>query len=164
MRKHTISTIAAGAAGVGAMVIVLAADRALAAGECLDRPTHDGHWYSRFDPVKQRKCWYLVDQSAAAPTARTAPQQPEPSPSPSLLSFFDSLRTGFIGANPPATDADAKRPAAADHPKPKKHIQQASHPPSVEPAAEASEAPLTETERQVLFQQFLEWRAQHLTQ
>jgi len=69
----------------------------LAADDCITKPnlraTQGGHWYYRFDAVKNHKCWFLQQQAVEAPplspqsqsSAGTVPQ--ENSRLSSLLAF-----------------------------------------------------------------------------
>jgi hypothetical protein len=91
---------------------------AQAGDDCLtapDRPIGPGgHWYYHLDRAHDRKCWYLVEPEARAPTADLPPPQPlapppaaTPAPQPSgLETFFSSLSNGF------STQPASPQPAA----------------------------------------------------
>jgi hypothetical protein len=173
MPRHFISTIVTGVAGLAALLIVLTDNPTLAADDCRDQPTHEpsatGHWYYRLDAASHRKCWYLVEQTSVQRAAAAAHAQ-EPGTQPGLLSFFDSLRAGFTGANPsasepaaPTVEARNQTTAQVDHSKVKRQHGHPAAPRSrSDPAAEPSDPPLTDGEREALFRQFLQWRTQHL--
>ena len=172
-------------------LIILGSNRAaLAADDCLAGPNRSpapgGHWYYHRDRASDRKCWYLVEPAARAPTADAMQPQPAPDPFPQPFgSFFSSLSTGFSGsANgaqtvAPAPDArgpqgapaddrnadtapardlhPARRPAAVATLAPKPH--QATHPRApAEPADEHAAATPDQAGRDALFQEFLRWR------
>lgn len=174
MPKH-VSAVSAVATALVAAVSVTAAYRALAADDCYARPMYQpsatGHWYYRLDAVNHRKCWYLVDTNPAEPAAAASPQPPprDAAAPPSFASIFDSLRGGFASATPavtqpatPNSEVSAVPPAQAEALPAKKRVQHPSHRPREELAADPSDAPLTEAQREALFRQFLQWRAQHI--
>jgi hypothetical protein len=173
-------------------LIMLGSNRpALAADDCLEGPTREpapgGHWYYHRDRASDRKCWYLVEPAARAPTADAMQPQPAPDafPQPGFGSFFSSLSSGFSGsANgtqtvAPAPDArgpqgapaddrnadtaparelhPARRPATVATLAPKPH--QPTHPRvPAQPADEHAAAPPDQAQSDALFQEFLRWR------
>jgi hypothetical protein len=154
---------------------------ALAADDCLAGPSRPpaqgGHWYYRLDRVNNRKCWYLVEPDARAPTAEApqSPPPPEAAPQPSWSSFFSSLSAGFAGTTQPdAAGGDSRslqtaRPddrrgeeASRQQPRLVRHTDQEAaakpHRPARAPPERADEGALNQTERDALFQEFLRWR------
>ncbi len=109
-------------------LIMLGGNRSvLAADDCVAGPSRPpapgGHWYYHRDRASDRKCWYLVEPAARAPTAEAMQPQPAPEPSPQPVSqpdfgsFFSSLSAGFPGSangtQPVAPTPDARSPQAA---------------------------------------------------
>jgi hypothetical protein len=183
MSKCVVSCVPAVSAGLFVAVIVLGANRtAVAADDCLAGPDHPpaagGHWYYHLDHASDRKCWYLVEAAARAPTAEAVQPQPEPSPQPTpqpgFGAFFSTLSTGFPGstaAQPSTTDARGPQTAPAEDVRttqaapargaaavaalaPKPHHPR---PPVAHPDGHAA-ATSDQAERDALFQEFLRWR------
>jgi hypothetical protein len=182
MSKRVISCVKVVSAGLFATAIVLGANRATLADDCLAAPNRPpapgGHWYYHLDHATDRKCWYLVEPRA--PTAEVTEPQPasEPPPQPTFGSFFSSL--GFTGSTrqPDPTTGDARilqtaRPdertddAAGRQPRVTRQpvaqaslVQKPHRPPHARPPAEHDEpaASPAQAERDALFQEFLKWR------
>jgi hypothetical protein len=185
MPKRVISCVPI---GLLATVIMLGSDRAtLAADDCLAGPNRPsaqgGGWHYRLDHANNRKCWYLVEPGAQTPTAE-APELQQPQsppgapPQPTFGSFFSSLTAGFPGptpgakGDPTAGDARIAQPARADDLKngeagpsrqprmalaPKQHRPVHLRPPA-EHTDEQLPASLSQTERDALFEEFLQWK------
>jgi hypothetical protein len=183
------SSIKAACAGLLVAAVVLGTSQAArAADDCLTGPNRQpgpgGHWYFHLDRATDRKCWYLVEATARAPTVETAqpqPAEPQPQPQPAFGSFFSSL--GFTGSttqpDPNTGDPRIMQPARPDDgrsddgapgrqsrivrrqtaeaslaPKPRRPA------PARPPAQHADDqaAPPKPEERDALFQEFLKWR------
>jgi hypothetical protein len=180
MSIRVMSCVPAVPVGLLATVIMLGTSCATLAGDdCLAGPSRPpaqgGHWYYRVDHVNNRKCWYLVEPEARAPTALAEPQpSPEPTPQPTFGSFFSSLSSGFTRsttATQPDTPVELKKDEAASgrqlpmarHPAavatlaPKPHQLSRNRPPA-EHADERPAPPLNQAERDALFQEFLRWK------
>ncbi len=131
------------------------------------------HWVYHMDRATNRKCWFLVQTGALPPAAPPAGQPPAPDPaSPAFGSLFSWWTAG---SNPPAaapnSGAPEARPTAESRarpprqmdaqaapqaaPTPKPHRPAAAHAPT---AHGDEHAPLTEQERDALFQDFLRWK------
>jgi hypothetical protein len=187
MSKRVTPLVPAVSVGLFVAVIVLGADRtAVAADDCLagpDRPpAPGGHWYYHLDHASDRKCWYLVEPGARAPTAEAVQPQPapEPPPQPGFGALFSTLSAGFSGpttAQPATPDARSPQPAPADDLKnteaaPARDLHPAHRPAAVAalaPKPHQSRPPLAhpderapassdQAERDALFQEFLRWR------
>jgi hypothetical protein len=184
MSKRVMSCVPAVCAGLLAAAIMLGTSHAaLAADDCLAgpsrQPAQGGHWFYRLDHANNRKCWYLVEPEARAPTAEApqSPPSPETAPQPSWGSFFSSLTAGFKGATGAAqpdiagSDPRSLQPARPDdrrseetsrQPRPVRHADQeaAAKPqrPARAPPERADEGAHNQTERDVLFQEFMRWR------
>jgi hypothetical protein len=149
-----------------------------AADDCLAGPNRapgpGGHWYYHFDRASDRRCWYLVEPAAQAPTAQAAQPAAEPTPpppQPTFGSFFSSLGFTASTAQPNSTgDVRLVQPAPADetdvapparHPRmvlaSKPHRTAHLRPPA-EHADERPSPQLNQAERDALFQEFLRWR------
>jgi hypothetical protein len=172
-------------------LIMLGGNRpVLAADDCLAGPSRPpapgGHWYYHRDRASDRKCWYLVEPAARAPTAEATQPAPEPPPQPvsqpGFGSFFSSLSAGFPGpangTQPVASTPDARSPQAAPADDPRNAEAAPPHDlhPAHRPAALAALAPKPrqptharppdeqaagtpdQAERDALFQEFLRWR------
>ena len=114
MSKRVISCVNAITVCLIATAALLGSNHATLADDCLAGPNRPpapgGHWYYRLDRAADRKCWYLVEPPARAPTTE-APAPPPVSrggpPQPPFGSFFSSL--GFAGSTPqPDTTGDAR--------------------------------------------------------
>jgi hypothetical protein len=155
MSKCVVSCVPA---GLFIAVIVFGANRtAVAADDCLagpDRPpAPGGHWYYHLDHASDRKCWYLVEPEARAPTAEAVPSQPalQPQPQPQQSpqqpgfgAFFSTLSAGFSGstaAQPPAPDARGPQAAPPDDLKTTEAAPVRALHPARGPAAVAALAP-----------------------
>jgi hypothetical protein len=119
-----------------------------AQAECITQPKQqapDGaHWSLHFDPVKNRRCWVLVDSAGRDLSA------PEPQPAASTLSSIQSF-LGNLTGSPQETPAG---PAAAPPRKPQ--------PPVARPrlgnlnrAGGTEQKP--DAKRDALFEEFLRW-------
>jgi hypothetical protein len=138
-----------------------------AQAECITQPNQqapDGaHWSLHFDPVKNRRCWVLVDSASGEPPA-PEPQPAAPSGLSSLQSFLSNI-TGSPSAQPleaPASPTAAPprklqprvaRPSVAN-------VNGTDHPVRTEQKADAQPArhEMTRGERDALFEEFLRWR------
>jgi hypothetical protein len=138
-----------------------------AQAECITQPNQqapDGaHWSLHFDPVKNRRCWVLVDSASGDPPA-PEPQPAAPSGLSSLQSFLSNI-TGSPSAQPPEAPAS---PTAAPPRKLQPRVARPSvanvngtdHPVRTEQKADAQPArhEMTRGERDALFEEFLRWR------
>jgi hypothetical protein len=190
MSKRVISCVKT--VSLFAAAIVLGTNQAsLAADDCLagpNRPPAQGrHWYYRVDHAANRKCWYLGEPAAQAPTAETPEPQPasEATPQPTFGAFFSALSASFTGSTnapqPDTTSSDARirQTVRPDDPRndataPGRPPRIARHPDAVAalvpkqhrpvharpPAEHADEqaASPAQAERDALFQEFLRWR------
>lgn len=144
------------------------------ADDCLTEPTRaataGSHWFYHMDPATNRKCWFLVGTGTRPPAAPPAAQPPAPDPaSPAIGSLFswwtagsstpaaapdatpEARPTGESRAHPPRQmDAQAAPQAA-----PKPHRPAAAHVPT---AHGDEHPPLTDQQRDALFQDFLRWK------
>jgi hypothetical protein len=173
---------------LAAAILLGANRGARAGDDCLAGPNRapapGGHWYYHLDRASNRKCWYVMEPQTRSPTAQAAEPQPAPDPVPqppqaTFGAFLSSL--GFPGTQPntagdvrvaqpaPADDlksdlaAPARRPRMMRYPDAeaaraaKPHRQAHARPPA-EHADEGSAPPLSQAERDALFQEFLRWR------
>ena len=153
MSKCVVSCVPA---GLFVAVIVFGANRtAVAADDCRAGPDHPpapgGHWYYHLDHTSDRKCWYLVEPEARAPTAEAVQPQPAPEPPPQLPApqpgfgaFFSTLSAGFSGsaaAQPTTPDARGPQTAPADDLKNTETAPARDLHPARRPAAVAALAP-----------------------
>jgi hypothetical protein len=183
MRRRDISYFAAVAAGL-CTVIALSTNWALASGDCVVQPNRElaqgGHWYYRVDHVNYRKCWYLAEPTTRMSNA-DAPEARSSSDSATIFSFFSLLSADFMGAKPAGVQQDAmnsgaralqahpndlasraKRSRIARHSVSNTALnetlnRQSPARPRVEDVNQPP--PLGQTERDVLFQEFLKWNA-----
>jgi hypothetical protein len=104
MRHSVLSILAIVASQIIAVAALttVQASGALAADDCATKPnlstTKGGHWYYHVDRVTNRKCWFLLQQSAESPAAAISaasqqgssdsmPQSKSPSWLSSILGF-----------------------------------------------------------------------------
>lgn len=84
MPNRIVSYLPAVAVGLFIIAIAFSTNRTLAADDCLAQPNRQpasgGHWYYRSDPVSDRKCWHLVEQTTTPQTEAPDTQQPSPNP------------------------------------------------------------------------------------
>jgi hypothetical protein len=153
----------------GAVCVLLAAAApgfvSSAQAECITQPNRqapDGaHWSLHSDPVKNRRCWILVD-SAGRDLSAPEPQSAASAALSSVQSFLGL--TGGPSAQPPETPAS---PAAAPPRKPQApvvrrsgNVNGAVSPVRTEQKANAqpAEDEMKRGDRDALFEEFLRWR------
>jgi hypothetical protein len=145
---------------------------------CLDQPTQPAaegaRWSAHYDRAKGRKCWILVDASTNGHDA-TAPQaQPNaaatPGPVEQLSSQIASLLGNLTGASANATpqvNAPQASPASvprkpqgngANAGKADNSVRADQRSAGEAHAAKRGSPPLTELEREALFEEFLRWQ------
>ncbi len=136
-----------------------------AQAECITQPNRqapDGaHWSLHSDPVKNRRCWILVD-SAGRDLSASEPQSATSTALSSFQSFIGNL-TGGPSAQPPETPArpEAPRKPQAQVARPRSgNVNGADHRTRTEQKADTqpAEDEMTQGERDALFQEFLRWR------
>ena len=193
MSKCVISCVPAVSAGLFVAVIVLGANRtAVAADDCLagpDRPpAAGGHWYYHLDHASDRKCWYLVEPAARAPTAEAVQPQPAPDAAADPAAGFRRVFLDPVGGisrvdrNPaphhpmhaarkplrltisriqkPRRLAISTRPAARPRWRRSPPSRINPHTPGRRPSmpTDGPAAAPDQAERDALFQEFLRWR------
>ena len=142
-----------------------------AQAECITQPNQQApegaHWSLHTDPVKNRRCWVLVD--AAGHDLSTPPQE-EQSPASSALSTIQTFIGNITGggpSSPPAQEAPAALPQAPAGP-PLHRIPprtaNASRPDHAVRTEQkdkgdpnAGKHGLSDPEREALFEEFLRW-------
>jgi hypothetical protein len=148
---------------------------------CIEEPgqraAEGTHWIAHYDRAKGRKCWVLVDANGRDVTAAPARPSAQPTPSPvdSLSSQIASLLGSLTGAgeaaapqvNAPQGDAPQTGPLRV----PRKPRGSGGNAGKGDNGGRAEEkgagegramkrvaSPLTEPEREELFEEFLRWR------
>jgi hypothetical protein len=175
------SRVPAVCAGVVATVLML--DTSARADNCLLAPSRVArpgvHWVYHTDPTTNRRCWYPIETAPAAQTGDAydpyhAPSPYQP-PQPSPFDTFFSWATGSPGSTPPDNAGGDLRAAPATRPDDGRTVAPSPRPPHPSkavanltakphrPLATAhgdAEPPLTPTERDTLFSEFLRWQRQ----
>jgi hypothetical protein len=152
---------------------------ARAESACIEQPSQPAaegtRWVIRYDRAKGRKCWLLVDGKGRDVTASQA--QPSTAPTPAPADSFSSQIASLLGsltgatenavtqANTPQGDAPRAGPASTPR-KPRGNGANASKADNGVRADQKSAgegrtakraSPLTEPEREALFEEFLRW-------
>src|SRR5215472_6780451 len=138
---------------------------------CLEQPnqpaTDGARWHLRYDRTKGRKCWVLVEAAATGRDA-TAPQG-QPSAASTFSSQLAALFGNLTGASPDvsaqsnapqgnATSAPRKTQGnAANTNKPENGARADQRDNGERHAVKRAAQPLTEPEREALFEEFLRW-------
>lgn len=191
MPKRLDSCVEATIAMLVMSMTAFGGNQAFAATDCLSEPGHQapsgGHWYYRLDRVSHRKCWYLAQPVTATPPTLSQPATPQPdyppaTSQPAFSSFFNSLMSNLPGtprSEPQFPQADERTipddrdPGMAGMVKRESHRQTTPAEPAPKPrqmpAARSQPAtgdkqpvrPLSEKEREALFEEFLQWRESH---
>jgi len=166
-----------------AMIAVFFSSPAWAENACIEQPSQpapDGaHWSIHYDRAKGRKCWFLTDAKGRDVTASQAQPSAAPMPAPvdSLSSQIASLLGSLTGAaesalpQASASQGDAQQPGPARGPrKPRGNGANAARADNSVQAEQKGagegravkhvSSPLTEPEREALFEEFLRWRQQ----
>jgi hypothetical protein len=148
---------------------------------CIEQPGQNAaegtHWTAHYDRAKGRKCWFLVDANGRDVTAPPAQSGPAPTPSPvdSLSSQIGSWLGNLTGAaETAAAQVNASRGDAPQAPSsrlPRKPRGTGANAGKADNGARAEQkgdgegraakhvsSPLTEPEREELFEEFLRWR------
>jgi hypothetical protein len=149
---------------------------------CIEQPSHSAaegtHWKARYDRAKGRKCWFLVDPNGRDITPSQAQPSSVPTPAPvdllssQIASLLGSLTAAAENAMPqvsaPPADAPQTGSARAPH-KPRGNGAKAMRADNGlrgeqkgagegRGAAKRVSSPLTEPEREALFEEFLRWQ------
>lgn len=123
---------------------------------CLEQPnqpaTDGARWHLRYDRTKGRKCWVLVEAAATGRDA-TAPQG-QPSAASTFSSQLAALFGNLTGASPDVA-AQSNAPQGNATSAPRKTQGNAAN--AERHAVKRAAQPLTEPERQALFEEFLRW-------
>jgi hypothetical protein len=148
---------------------------------CIEQPSQRAaegtHWSARYDRAKGRKCWFLLDADGRDIAA--SPAQPSSAPTPSPVDALSSQIASLLGSltaaaengmpqvSAPSGDA-AQAPPRPPH-KPRGNGANASRADNgvrgeqkgageARGAVKRVSAPLTESEREELFEEFLRWQ------
>jgi hypothetical protein len=154
---------------------------AQAEGACTEQPgqraAEGTHWAVHYDRAKGRKCWVLVDANGRDVTASQAQPSPAPTPSPmdALSSQIASLLGSLTGttetATPQVNAPQGEAPQTGPSRVPRKPRGNGPNASKGDNGVRAEErgagegrtvkrvsSPLTEPEREELFEDFLRWR------
>jgi hypothetical protein len=115
--RRPLPSFLAGATSLTALAVMLTTlttRELIAADDCVTQPnfqrTGSGHWYYRFDRVKQRKCWYLQQPDGKVSEAASPETQspPKPGTQPPAPSFMSSLALTFAATGDPTAPEEPK--------------------------------------------------------
>jgi hypothetical protein len=180
MPKRLISSVLVIVASLMTALTAFGSKNVFAAADCLAQPGRDAgpgaHWYYHFDRGNNRKCWYPLQPQPATP--QPAPDASTPPAVPSFFStFFGNLprpnppesqqglpaSTGYVTQDEtkngdPSTDPRmVPQPDTIGSVSLKRHRQTPPRPRPQE-ADRQPVRPLTQAQRDVLFQEYLQWR------
>jgi hypothetical protein len=145
---------------------------------CLEQPSQPAaegtRWSAHYDRAKGRKCWILVDASTNGRAAAAAQAQPNAAPTPGpveqLSSQIAALLGNLTGASAnvtPQVNAPQTSPASvprkpqgngANANKADNSVRADQRSTGEAHAAKRVSPPLTELEREALFEEFLRWQ------
>jgi hypothetical protein len=164
-----------------AMIAVHFLSPVRAESACIEQPSQpapDGtHWSVHYDRAKGRKCWFLADAKGRDVTASQAQPSavPTPAPADSLSSQIASLLGSLTGAAesalPQANASQGDAPQLRPPRGPRKPRSNGANDARADNGVQAEQkgagegravkhvsSPLTEPEREALFEEFLRWR------
>jgi hypothetical protein len=146
---------------------------------CIEQPTQPApegaRWSARYDRAKARKCWFLLDANGRDVTASHTQPSAASTPAPSLSSQIASLLSSLTGAtanevpqaNTPPGDAAQISPAGvprkrdgntANANKNDNVVRADQKTVGEGRAVKRTSLPLTQPEREALFEEFLRWQ------
>jgi hypothetical protein len=157
--------------GLAAAALFLLGSGAVhAVDDCLTKPTpgdtKGGHWYYQTNQATRQKCWYLTRPGTDRVKPDATEAQAAPSPAPAPLSPVQRLVNALTGNSEnkdqqpaesgatPAQPAQVRGAQATTATKRPRHVTRRVSRPIEHPAT------LSETQRDTLFRDFLNWEAQ----
>jgi hypothetical protein len=156
---------------------------AWAESACIEQhsqPAPDGaHWSVHYDRAKGRKCWFLTDAKGRDVMASQAQPSAVPTPAPvdslssQIVSLLGSLTGAAESALPQANASQSDAPQFGPARAPRKPRGNGANAARADNSVQAEQkgagegravkhvsSPLTEPEREALFEEFLRWRQQ----
>jgi hypothetical protein len=146
---------------------------------CIEQPTQPAaegtRWSARYDRAKGRKCWFLLDANGYDVTPSQTQPSAVPTPAPSLssqiVSLLGSLTGAIANAVPQANTAQSDAAPISPAGVPRKHDGNAANANKNDTGGQADQRsvgegravkraspPLTQPEREALFEEFLRWQ------